>query len=287
MELQVEQIWKSYRKKEALRGVSFTLHKGAYGLLGENGAGKSTLMQRAAQITEIPSGYAEGWKVLHDDMEAYTALLLILIAVLLLPLFGTDAKSDMSELIRSAKYGRKPLDYARILTAFCVGSFCYIIGILLFFLISMVPFGLDGWNQGIQSNRRTFFSLCNITNAQQFFLNAAVGFVALLFVISFIILLTVMMDKMMTSAVIFAFFWILLLLFDQMYLWPVNHYFANFMPLRMTSFSHYYTGNEVYRIFGVSLSCMAWSCLAAGLLAGIMLAASVLGEYIRRKRGVY
>ena len=244
-------------------------------------------MQRAAQISEIPFGYAEGWKVLNDDLESYTALLLILIAVLLLPLFGTDAKSDMSELYRSARYGKRPLDHARTLTAFFVGIFLYITGILLFFVICMAPFGLEGWNQGIQSNPKTFFSLYNITNLQQFMLNIAVGFVALMFAISLMVLITIVMEKMMTSAVIFVFFWILLLLFDQMYLWPVNHCFANFMPLRMTSYSHYYVGNEVYRILGVSLSCMAWSCILVGLLAGMLLAAAILWERVKRKKGLY
>lgn len=50
MELQVEQLCKSYRRKEALREVSFTLRKGIYGLLGENGAGKSTLMRLLATV---------------------------------------------------------------------------------------------------------------------------------------------------------------------------------------------------------------------------------------------
>ena len=51
MKLQVEHICKSYnRRKEALRDVSFTLHKGTYGLLGENGAGKSTLMRMMATV---------------------------------------------------------------------------------------------------------------------------------------------------------------------------------------------------------------------------------------------
>ena len=38
MELQIEHLFKTYRKKEALQDVSFTLRKGIYGLLGENGA---------------------------------------------------------------------------------------------------------------------------------------------------------------------------------------------------------------------------------------------------------
>lgn len=50
MELQVRNLCKSYRKKEALRDVSFTLRKGIYGLLGENGAGKSTLMRMMATV---------------------------------------------------------------------------------------------------------------------------------------------------------------------------------------------------------------------------------------------
>ncbi len=50
MELRIERLFKSYRKKEALQDVSFTLRKGIYGLLGENGAGKSTLMRMLATV---------------------------------------------------------------------------------------------------------------------------------------------------------------------------------------------------------------------------------------------
>ena len=55
MELQVEHVCKSYRKKEALRDVSFRLERGVYGLLGENGAGKSTLM-RILTTVDLPTG---------------------------------------------------------------------------------------------------------------------------------------------------------------------------------------------------------------------------------------
>lgn len=243
-------------------------------------------MQSAGQISEIQLGYAEGWKVLNDSMNVFVPLMLILISVLLLPLFGIDPKSNMTELYRSTKYGKVPLDHARILAAYIIGFFLYLSGIALYFVIKMVPFGLKGWSQGIQSNVKTFFSLYNITNLQQFLLNVMVGLVALLFVISFLLLVTVIMEKIMTSAVIFVFFWILLLLFDQMYLWPVNHYFANFMPLRMTSFSHYYVGNEIYRVFGSSLSCMAWSMILSGLLSGIMLASAIGCERIKREKGL-
>lgn len=244
-------------------------------------------IQSAKQVTEIKLGYAEGWKVLNNDMGIFMALLLILISVLLLPLFGTDHKSDMKELYRGTKYGKKPLDHARILAALLIGVFLYVSGVFLFFIIKMAPFGLEGWNRHIQSNRDTFFSLYHITNLQQFLLNTMIGLVALVFVVSMVMFITAFMEKIMTSAVVYVFFWILLLLFDQMYLWPINHYFANFMPLRMTSFSHYYTDNEIYRIFGVSLSCMTWSIVLSGLLAGIMMFMAAVFIKIRRKNGMY
>ena len=244
-------------------------------------------MQSAGQVSEIEFAYAEGWKVLNDGMNDFVPVLLILISVLLLPLFGIDSKSNMTELYRSTKLGKVPLDHARILAAYIIGFFLYLTGIALHFVIKMVPFGLKGGNQCIQSNVKTFFSLYNITNLQQFLLNVIVGLVALLFVISFLLLVTVIMEKIMTSAVVFVFFWILLLLFEQMYLWPINHYFANFMPLRMTSLSHYYVGNEIYRVFGSSLSCMSWSVLVSVLLSGILLAATIGWEKVKRKRGLY
>lgn len=248
---------------------------------------KEHFLQQASKLSKIPFGYAEGWKVLNRDMGTFVPVLMIFIAVLLLPLFGTDPKVGMNELYRSTRYGKKTLDNARIWTAVIVGSALYSLGMVLYFAIKMIPFGLDGGIQYIQSNMTTFFSIYNITYLQQFFINAAVGFIALLFVICLLILITVVMEKMMNSAVVFAFFWITLLLFDQMYLWPVNHYFANFMPLRLTAFSHYYTGNEVYRILGYSLSVLNWSVMLAGLIAGVMLVLAIGWQKVKRKKGLY
>lgn len=69
MELQVEHLCKSYRKKEALRNVSFKLERGVYGLLGENGAGKSTLM-RILTTVDVPTGGSVlygGKNIIHMD----------------------------------------------------------------------------------------------------------------------------------------------------------------------------------------------------------------------------
>lgn len=242
---------------------------------------KEHLLQKAEKLAEIPFGYAEGWKILNKDMEIFVPLLLIIIAVFLFPLFGVDPKISMNELNRSSKYGKLPLDNARILTAFIVGTVLYALGMVVFFGIKMMPLGLEGGNQYIQSNMISFFSLYNITYWQQYFINVTIGFAALLFVACLLILVTVVMEKIMNSAVVFAFFWIMLLLFGQLYIWQVNHYFANFMPLRLTAFSHYYTGNEIYRFAGLTFDSTVWCPTVALVLSGVMIGIAVW--WLRRK----
>ncbi|MPW24524.1 ATP-binding cassette domain-containing protein [Alkalibaculum sp. M08DMB] len=62
MELIIESLRKNYGQKEALKGVSFALHQGVYGLLGPNGSGKSTLMNILTGNLQGTSG-----KVLWND----------------------------------------------------------------------------------------------------------------------------------------------------------------------------------------------------------------------------
>lgn len=245
---------------------------------------KEQFMEKAEQLSLLPMGYAEGWKILNEDMAKFVPLLLILIAIVLLPFFGDEPKTKMKELYRSTKYGKKKLDEARIIAAFLSGIILYLLGIILYFVIKIVPFGMEGGNQFIQSNATTFFSVYNITYLQQFLLNVLIGFVALIFVISFTLFISILLEGIMTGAVVLIFFWILLLVFEQMTRYPVNHWFANFMPLRMTAFTHYYTENDIYRVFGDSITCMNWVLLVSFLLAVAILILAIVSSNVKRKR---
>lgn len=83
-------------------------------------------MQRAENVSEISMEYAEGWEVVNQDMGGFVQILLVLIAVVLMPLVGSDTKTNMKELYRSAKYGKRQLDHSRIITAFLTGSLLYL-----------------------------------------------------------------------------------------------------------------------------------------------------------------
>ncbi len=245
---------------------------------------KEHIMERASQLSTLPMDYAEGWKVLNEDMGKFMPILLILTALILLPLFGSEPQTKMKELYRSTRHGKRKLDRARITTAFIIGIILWLFGMILFFAIKMVPFGLEGGCQPIQSNATTFFSVYNITYMQQFLINAGVGLLAMLFMISLTLLLTVLSDGVLTGAVGIAFFWILLLIFDQVPLYLVDHYFANFMPLKMMDFQHYYIGNEIYRIAGNSFTCLVWVIFLSVIISvGMILLTISLSNFKLRK----
>ena len=80
-----------------------------------------------------------------------------------------------------------------------------------------------------------------------------------------------------------AVFLVMLVIFNQIVLYPITHWFTNFMPARMTDFWHFYTGNELYRLGGHSISCMDWSTLVSlALSAGLLAAGMALLRFDRK-----
>lgn len=246
---------------------------------------KAEFMKKANELpVPLPMDYSEGWKNLNQGMEKFVPILLIIIAIILLPIFGNEPQTKMKELYRSAKYGKKRLDRAKIIVAYPIGIGLYFVGIIMHFIIKMFPFGFGGGNQPIQSHADTFFSLYNITNLQQFLINAGIGLMAIIFMISLVLLITILTEGIMTGGVVVIFFWILLLSFDQVRLYEIDHFFANFMPLKMTKFSHYYIGNEIYRIAGNSIGSMNWVLIISGILSVMIVVLSVLFSDLKRSK---
>lgn len=243
-------------------------------------------MDEAKSLSTLSMGYAEGWKALEETMGNFVFFLVIVISVLALTLFGRDSAIKMEEMVRSSRYGKRQLDRARIIAAYLTATVLYICSMAVYFVIVMLPFGLDGANQPIQNNVRTFFSLYNISYLQQFLWNLFRGYVVLIFMVSLVLVVTILIKNILASGSVIAIFNVMLVLFNQMYLYPVNHWFTNFMPVRMTDFRHFYTGNELYRIFGVSISCMCWSIVVSLILSMFFLVVGLVVLHIDRKKGL-
>lgn len=242
---------------------------------------KEMFMENAGELTELRVGFAEGWKLLNRDMGSLMPFILITISVIIMPLFADDAQTKMKELSRSAKNGKKRLDLARIATAFGVGSILYFVAVIFYFFVKMIPFGFSGGGEYIQSSEDTFFSVFHITYAKQFVWNCSRGYIALIFVISMTILISVLMERIMAGIVVVSFYWILLLIMEKMISFEVNHVFANFMPLRLSVSKDFYIHNEIYRFAGKTFHAMVWCPAVAVALSALMVGIAVW--WLRRK----
>ena len=70
--IRASEIWKSYGKTDALRGISFSVNRGEiFGLIGPDGAGKTTLFHILTTLMLADRGHAEvaGHDVVEDFRE--------------------------------------------------------------------------------------------------------------------------------------------------------------------------------------------------------------------------
>jgi heme ABC exporter ATP-binding subunit CcmA len=75
--LQVKDLWKSYGRKEVLKGVDLTLENGKMmAILGPNGTGKTTLLRVIATLTPADKGQVliDGNDIREDPVEARRAI---------------------------------------------------------------------------------------------------------------------------------------------------------------------------------------------------------------------
>lgn len=237
---------------------------------------KERFLERAGRLTSLTIGYAEGWKVLNRDMGSFIPLVLLMISLLIMPLFADDTQNKMKELSRSTRNGKRQLATARLVSAFMIGSVFYFFAMLCYFIIKMLPFGFDGSGELIQSNADTFFSVFPITYLEQFLINCLRGYAALIFVAALTILVSATTERIMVGSVIVCFFWLLLFVMEKMMQFEVNHWFANFMPLRLSGSADFYTSNEVYHFGEGSFDGIVWCPTIAVAVSVIMIALAVL-----------
>lgn len=247
---------------------------------------KQKIIKNAEKQSVITMGYAEGWKNINDHMGICVQIILIISGFLLMPLFGNDPSIKMQDLYRSTRYGKKRLDHARIVFAYAAGILLYVIGIVVFVAMNILRFGMAGSEQTIQSNVMTFFSVYHFTYMKQFMVNFGIGLLAVVFTISLTLLISILADSVIAGSVVLAFVWIFLVIFGQMNMFIVNHKFINFTPLKMVDFGHYYTGNEVYFMFGSNIECMQWVMIVTGIFSIILLILAFVFSDLKRKKAL-
>ena len=199
--------------------------------------------------TPLKVGYAEGWKTLNNEMVDFITIILVFISILVIPVFAEDQKTKMRELYISSKHGKKSLIKYRIVAGIQVGAILYSISILVFSCVRLIGFGVKGYNLPIQNSIKYFLTTYNITYLEQFLINMVIGFIAMLVLVSLTYLFTVIVNQILSGAVLVAFSWIIMATIPVIS-FRMQHYFNNFLPYNMVDFNNYYKLNEVYTVLG-------------------------------------
>jgi hypothetical protein len=246
---------------------------------------KIFLLEKGEKI-QIPLqiGYAEGWKNLNNDMIDFIPIILGVISVIILPIYAEDPKTKMKQLYITSKQGKKTLIKARMIAGLEIGFIIYFVSILIFSISKLLIFGVKGHNLHIQNSINYFLSTYNITYLQQYLLNVTMGFIAMLLISSLTFLFTVLVDQILSGAVLLAFFWILSIIIPAHF--TITHYFSNFLPYNMTNFNKYYIGNEVYTILGKTIPSIIWVMIVSFIIFIIVTITTIIISNMKLSRDI-
>lgn len=249
-------------------------------------AKKSVLANRGNQMKQpIKLGYKEGWYSLNLDMEQVAVFVLILVSIVVLPIFAQSPKTKMKELCLSTKKGGRVQYRARAIAGLLAGSLLYFASMLIFTITRLVVLGPQGGNLPIQSAAVYFFSAWNISYIQQFLINLAIGFLAVLLMTSIVLFCGAILEQIVSTGAVVAFLWAFMLAPQPA---NITHFFSGFLPYNMLEFFGLYMNNETYLIAGFVLPRYIWVVtVAICCLVLFMAAVCFVAEYKIKYRFEY
>lgn len=243
------------------------------------------LLQKANKIKKpIQMDYAEGWKNINRDLGMLVLLLIIISSIVILQIFGKIDKFNMDELSRTTRKGKMELSIAKVIVAIKISLIIYFTGILILLIVNGIIYGFEGFSMSIQSNPTYLYSIFKINYLQQFLINVSLGLVALLFMVGFVLFVTAVTKNLLIGGVITVFFWALMFVFEMLKDYEINHYFANFLPIKMTDFTMHYNANDIYKIFDNRYNSIIWTIMVTILISLILFILSYLIYVFRQNK---
>lgn len=243
------------------------------------------LLQKANKIKKpIQMDYAEGWKNINRDLGMLVLLLIIISSIVILQIFGKIDKFNMDELSRTTRKGKMELSIAKVIVAIKISLIIYFTGILILLIVNGIIYGFEGFSMSIQSNPTYLYSIFKINYLQQFLINVSLGLVALLFMVGFVLFVTAVTKNLLIGGVITVFFWALMFVFEMLKDYEINHYFANFLPIKMTDFTMHYNANDIYKILDNRYNSIIWTIMVTILMSLILFILSYLIYVFRQNK---
>ncbi len=148
--------------------------------------------------TPIYYDYQEGWQKLFQYAPTVTMLTTLILGFLCAGIFSGEFQLKASAVFYSSCHGRGKAVAAKVKAGLCTVTVIYWGMMLLYTGIVLGLLGTDGANCQIQSYRRNWESIYNITNLQEYLLIIGGGYLGCLFML----LLTMVVSAKTKSAVL-------------------------------------------------------------------------------------
>lgn len=137
-------------------------------------------------------GYYKSWETIISCFELLMFSLLA-VCIVIAPVFSGEYQAGTDAVILSAKYGKTKLTTAKIVASYLFGFAAFTLHIIVAFGLSLVAFGVDGWNLPLQINGTTV--PYPLTFLQGTLVNLGVIYLVLFAMISLTLLLSAKMKS--------------------------------------------------------------------------------------------
>lgn len=171
-------------------------------------------------MMEKPLNYKpiRGWEqIIRTIDDASGMFIMIVIAICLAPIFTNEYQTGVDNLILSSKKGRRELAISKFIAAFIFTTLFFLIFMTYIIICNLILYGPTGANTPIQALSYLWYSMYNMTFLQATLMIIGLSYLATLFYVSIIMIISVKSKKSFTSIIL-----CLLLIFIPYFIYATN-----------------------------------------------------------------
>ncbi|WP_294853432.1 ABC transporter permease [uncultured Oscillibacter sp.] len=223
--------------------------------------------------------YNWGWSRLHAMQTAIPFTIGVFLLIVLSPLFSSEYANRTDSLLLSARYGKNLLIKAKIMTAFIIAIFSWLLIQIFNAILIFSLFGIEGAESFVQ-NWAVNPSPYAFTFLTSYFSVTALSFLGMLFLTSMILLISSLCKKSFISLVIGAVITLLPTTHLGILSGNVARKILMFFPTKIMIGIDYFKAFDAFYIFGKVIMLP----VASAVVAAIILVVMIIGAYLNFKR---
>lgn len=210
---------------------------------------------KSIEEERLEFGYCEGWKVLIRQYSRTLYGIWFALALVLLPVMGSDERQKTEQLVRSTPFGQKHLIRSRVINGMEISVSLFLIGVFLHTLFIGIVYSFEGYDLTMETWKEFLFFPHSVTFLTYYLYKIAVGFLTTLCVGSLMIFLgDRIRDLRLAWAIVIAYLSVHFTLFPTLHR---KSFLFLLSPLQMIEVESLFEGlpwNQMVLYYGLSIA---------------------------------